>query len=156
MWKRFSDRRHLPHTRNQTGQVFLTWRVHPSAGRLQEAERDIVVDVLRRTPADWCALIALVVMDDHVHVLCDASGSRSVRQLAQAWKSISAHEIVRLGRRRAPIWQAEYFDRAVRDERQLAACVRYVVENPVRRWPGVTEYRWVLDLRPPPEAQRSF
>ena len=114
MWKRFEDRGHLPHPSLGRGHVFMTWRVHPSVGSLLAEERDIVMDVLCRTPMNWCDLLAVVVMDDHVHLVCEASGVKSARQLAQAWKSISAHEIVRKGSRTAPIWQAEYFDRPIR------------------------------------------
>lgn len=156
MWKRFKDREHLPHPTTRPGHVFMTWRVHPTAGQLAAGERDIVMDVLCRTPMNWCDLIALVVMDDHVHLVCDASGTKSVGQLAQAWKSISAHAIVHQGLRKAPIWQAEYFDRAIRDDRQLSACIRYVLENPDRRWPGIKEYKWVADLRPPPDLHKFF
>src|SRR5690348_15023781 len=142
MWKRFRDREHLPHPSIGHGRVFITWRAHPSAGKLSADERDVVVDVLCRAPMDWCGLLALVVMDDHVQLVCDASGTKSVRQLAQAWKSISAHEIVHRGVRKAPIWQAEYFDRAIHDDRQLSACIGYVLGNPERRWPEIREYKW--------------
>lgn len=156
MWRHFKDRDHLPHPSAHKGNVFITWRLHPSVGTLSDSERDTVMDVICRTPMNWCDLTAVVVMDDHVHLVCEASGIKSVRQLAQAWKSISAHEIVRNGSRKAPIWQAEYFDRAIRDDRQLAACLWYVLGNPERRWPEIREYKWVADLRPPPDVWRFF
>jgi hypothetical protein len=92
-------------------------------------------------------------MDDHVHVLVRTSGQRTASQLAQAWKSISSHEIVRLGHKQAPVWQAEYFDRWMKGRGQEEACARYILANPARRWPTIGEYHWVADLRTPPQAR---
>lgn len=143
-------RRHLPHGETGLGADFLTWRLHAAQIGLTAEERDLVLDVVLRTPPDWCVLSAVVIMDDHVHVLIRASGTRTPAQLAQAWKSISAHELVRAGCRTAPVWQAEYFDRHISGARQMERCVEYIRCNPTRRWPNVIDYRWVVVLPPPP------
>ena len=145
-------RRHLPHPAG-AGSVCLTWRLHRIHSSLRPEERDVVQAVLLRTPDDWGELRSVVVMDDHVHVLARTSGSRTVAQLAQAWKSISSHEIVRLGFKAAPVWQAEYFDRWMKSWAQEESCARYILTNPERRWPTASGYRWVADLRRPPQAR---
>jgi REP element-mobilizing transposase RayT len=146
-------RHHLPHTDGR-GTACLTWRLHRRHASLKPEERDIVQDVLVRTPPDWCELLSLVVMDDHVHVLVRTTGQRTARQLAQAWKSISSHEIVRSGYKQAPVWQAEYFDRWMRNPEQEGSCARYILANPERRWPALGGYRWVADLQSPLQARR--
>lgn len=141
------SRKHLPHPNLASGAVSVTWCLHRSHRDLSPVERDIVLDVIARTPREWCSVLALVVMDDHVHVLAELTPTKPPWQLAQAWKSISAREIVRLGSKRSPIWQAEYFDRPIRSAAQLDACARYILANPIRRWAHATGYRWVRDLR---------
>lgn len=154
MSPRFRHRRHLPHQDLQSGCVFLTWRLHRSHARLSPTERDVAFDVIIRTPPEWCELLTLVVMDDHIHVLVRLTGAKTSRQLAQAWKSIGSRKIALLGWKRPPIWQAEYFDRPMKDASQIEACARYIVANPRKRWPDRHEYRWVLALRRPPQARR--
>lgn len=45
--------------------------------------------------------------------------------------------------RRGRIWQDEYFDRIVRDEKEFAEKFNYIVGNPWKRWPELTHYGWV-------------
>jgi REP element-mobilizing transposase RayT len=156
MRKKHRDRRHVPHKDEGPGAVCLTWRLSRRHPALTAAERDTALDVILRTPAEWCTLGAVVVMDDHIHVLVRSTGSRSAAQLAQAWKSISSREIVRRGHKTAPIWQAEYFDRWMASDRHTNVCIRYIKENPGRRWPSVVEYRWLVVLPLPPQAPRFF
>ena len=58
-------------------------------------------------------------------------------------KSFSAHRIHALGTRHGQVWQDEYFDRIVRDEGEFVEKARYIVNNPWKRWPEISEYRWV-------------
>jgi hypothetical protein len=48
-----------------------------------------------------------------------------------SWKSLTAHRINTLLRRTGVLWQREYFDRFIRNERHLLVATRYIVENPV-------------------------
>jgi REP element-mobilizing transposase RayT len=95
--------------------------------------------------ATQATILATVVMDDHVHALVRPIAPETAGSLAQRWKSISSRCLVRIGQRRSPIWQAEYFDRWMESDKQTAACARYVLANPVRRWPGVGDYPWLID-----------
>ena len=36
-----------------------------------------------------------------------------------------------------------YFDRIIRDERELIEKASYILNNPVKRWPEMEEYEWV-------------
>ena len=135
-------RRHVPHWEFPGGAVCLTWRLHRSQLALRTPERDLVLEVIARSQPMQCSLIAAVVMDDHCHALTLPAAGVTAKRLAQTWKSVSAHELVAQTGRSAPVWQAEYFDRWMRSEEHRAACAEYILDNPRRRWPGVSAYPW--------------
>jgi hypothetical protein len=64
-----------------------------------------------------------------------------LEQLMHTWKSYSGHSL-RSGRS-GRVWQREYFDRIVRDDKELDEKVGYIRNNPFRRWPGIESYPWV-------------
>lgn len=82
-------------------------------------------------------------MDDHVHVLFKLNAGVTAAKLIHAWKSISAHQLCRQGRI-APLWQAEYYLRWIASPRLIDLCASYIRANPVRKWPGIVAYPWVL------------
>ena len=45
--------------------------------------------------------------------------------------------------RRNSVWQDEYFDRIVSDEAEFLEKVKYILNNPLKTWPDIQEYRWV-------------
>jgi type I restriction enzyme R subunit/putative DNA methylase len=97
----------------------------PRVARLVEA-------VLRHGDGKQYRLLAWVIMPNHVHALLEILPGHAVSEIIQAWKSVSARSAnVFLGRG-GRFWQPDYFDRAVRDERHLAAAIRYIHENPVK------------------------
>jgi REP element-mobilizing transposase RayT len=121
--------------------------LHRDQPPLRPEERKLVLDVLRRTPSTDCVVRAAVVMDDHVHLLGRPARGCSAAKLAQAWKSISSHELVKLQGRTAPVWQRDYFDRWMRSPEHTAECARYILDNPVRRWPDIESYPWVIHVK---------
>jgi REP element-mobilizing transposase RayT len=77
--------------------------------------------------------LAFVVMPDHLHWLFVLQGPRSLDPVIAALKRHSARQINRrLGRSGRSLWQAGYFDRAIRAEEDLPAIARYIVANPLR------------------------
>jgi REP element-mobilizing transposase RayT len=89
-------------------------------------------------------ILAAVVMDDHVHVLTSLIPAATGQQVAQTWKSVSSHGLTRDFGRASPVWQRQYFDRWLMDRPRIESCARYVLMNPVRRWPGTNGYRWII------------
>lgn len=89
-------------------------------------------------------LHAWVVMPNHVHVVATIHPDQLLSRIAHAWKSYSAHRIRRLAGVSGPIWQPEYWDRFIRNERHFASAVAYVEGNPVAaglaQWPGDWPY----------------
>ena len=139
-------RRHLPHWEGAGAVYFVTWSLARPQAALSEAERDVVVEALRHFVDDRYGLSAWVVMDDHVHVLVRPFHGWALSRILHSWKSYTAHQIVRAHGRSAPVWQDESYDRIVRDEGELAKFTAYIVENPQRRWPTITGYRWVWSV----------
>jgi len=110
-------RRNLPHWRIEGACYFVTFRIHKAQSELRFEERTVVQKTLLLAERGGHSLDAYVVMNDHVHVLVRPAATRRLEDLVQAWKSTSAHLIKRSSDRHGSVWQREYFDRVVRDER---------------------------------------
>ena len=75
-------------------------------------------------------MISFVVMPNHVHSLFVQEPSWPLEKLTYTWKRFTSGQInARVGRL-GPVWQKDYFDRLVRDEKHFANCVRYIRRNP--------------------------
>ena len=66
-----------------------------------------------------------------------------MHQIVHSWKSYSAFKLQRDFVRRNRIWQDEYFDRIVRDQEELIEKALYILNNPLKIVPEVSEDRWV-------------
>jgi REP element-mobilizing transposase RayT len=83
-------------------------------------------------------------MDDHVHILVKPFPDYPLQQTIRSWKSYTANYLQRSTGRRGTIWQADYFDRIVRDRKELDEKVAYILNNPRKRWPdNEGEYEWL-------------
>ena len=111
-------------------------------------------------------LHAWVVMPNHVHVLIHPLAGRTISEIMQAEKSFTAKAIAAgsAGLRPADkrnagetpalperhVWQADYYDRFIRNERHYAATVDYIHQNPVKAglvaraedWPWSSARDW--------------
>lgn len=72
-----------------------------------------------------------VVMPNHVHVLCRQEPGWPLSKIVRSWKSFTAHAINKSMGRTGTIWQADYFDRFIRNEAHFLAVARYIEMNPV-------------------------
>lgn len=75
-------------------------------------------------------LHAWVIMPNHVHILI--SPAAEMARITKSIKNFSAkraNEI--LGRTGETFWQAESYDRWIRDEKEFHQVVRYIESNPV-------------------------
>jgi len=134
--------RRLPHLRLGEATYFVTWRLRAKQRELSDGERDMVATALRKFDDQRYRLIGFVIMNDHVHVVVKPLGGNSLTGIVHAWKSFTANRLQRCHQRVGGIWGREYFDRVIRDERELADKLQYVLDNPRKRWPEVKEYRW--------------
>ena len=86
-------------------------------------------------------LISYTVMPNHVHLLIKTYPDWPLEKVVHAWKSYTAHQILNLeNNRRAAgeprqeqaLWQREYWDRFIRDEKHFNSAIEYIVNNPVK------------------------
>ncbi len=77
-------------------------------------------------------LQAWVVMPNHVHALVTPNEAFTLSSILHSWKSYTAKRANQLLGRAGEFWQAEYFDRAIRDERHFEKAVAYIETNPVK------------------------
>ena len=70
--------------------------------------------------------LAFVVMPDHLHWLFSLNQLKTLEQVIQAAKSISAKRL------NQSVWQTGFYDYAIRVEDDLIGIASYIVANPVR------------------------
>lgn len=75
---------------------------------------------------------AWVVMPNHVHALLIPLEPFLLEDIVHSWKSFTANEANRILKRTGQFWQAEYFDRYIRDGKHYLAAVAYIEQNPVK------------------------
>jgi putative transposase len=165
-------RRRLPHWIPEDSIVFVTWRLagtlpQPKSlllnpGRtflLQDRQLDrttdgpqwlrnpkvasLLVEALLHgdTVRQSYDLFAWVVMPNHVHVVMKPHKKLSeIMRWLKAATAARANQII--GRTGQPFWQREYYDRWVRDSRELASIVAYVEANPVKAGFAIRAEDW--------------
>src|SRR5207249_8712632 len=145
---RQSYRRRLPHYQADAS-IFVTfatkWR-QP----LPKGARDLVLSCCKYEDGRTIRLEAAVVMPDHVHLLLKVLRNENadlyaLSHVIQRIKSASAHAVNKFLNRSGPVWQQEFFDRALRAGEPLAATVEYIEQNPVadRLVSRPDEYPWL-------------
>jgi REP-associated tyrosine transposase len=136
-------RRRLPHWRETEAIYFVTWRLAPGQEELSAPEREVVAAELRHRQGQRYEIYAHVIMNDHVHVLVQPMAEERLEKIVHSWKSFTAHSLQSRHGRRGRIWQGEYFDRVVRDDKEFVQKFDYIVSNPWKRWPQLADYPWV-------------
>jgi REP element-mobilizing transposase RayT len=104
----------------------------------------LVEDALLHFDGARYSLISWVVMPNHVHVVVAPNSGFSLGTIVHSWKSFTANRANRILARTGPFWQAEYFDRYIRDETHLKRVRAYIHENPVKAGLAKepTAWRW--------------
>ncbi|MGA9779800.1 MAG: REP-associated tyrosine transposase [Limisphaerales bacterium] len=88
-------------------------------------------------------LLAWVVMPNHVHSLIEIFQT-PLAEILHGWKSYTGKAANRLLKRTGDFWQAEYFDRFIRDEEHFRKAVRYIENNPVKAGLVKTAEGWIF------------
>ena len=78
-----------------------------------------------------CSLKAWIVMPNHAHLLLRMYEGEDLGGLMKRIKGVSSRKINQLLGRKGSVWQADYFDRYIRDAEHFAKVVRYIENNPV-------------------------
>ncbi len=84
-------------------------------------------------------LLAYVVMPNHIHVLIKTYPEWTLQKVVHGWKSYTAKEIkkvmFKMGEPPIPpehIWQADYWDRFIRNDQHFFSTIDYIHNNPVK------------------------
>jgi REP element-mobilizing transposase RayT len=101
----------------------------------------VVAGALKHFEGQRYRLVAWCVMPNHVHAVVQPLFGAGLPDILHSWKSFSAKEANRLIGRRGAFWQPEYYDHLIRDEKDFARQVEYVLANPLRA--GLKDWEWV-------------
>lgn len=96
----------------------------------------IVADALWHFDGERYEIATFVVMPNHVHVLFRPLGTHTLPGIVKLWKGFTAREINKRMGRTGTLWQDEYWDRLIRNERHFFKVAEYIRENPVRAKEG--------------------
>jgi REP element-mobilizing transposase RayT len=105
---------------------------HGSCVLKQSEIRKIVADALAHFDGQRYELAGYVIMPNHIHVLLRLKAGHALADILHSWKSFTAKTINKALNRTGTLWQPEYWDRLIRNERHLAACLGYIRDNPVK------------------------
>ncbi|MGH8100654.1 MAG: transposase [Chthoniobacterales bacterium] len=97
----------------------------------QEKARRIVAKALSHFDGVRHQHHSWIVMPNHVHALVSICDGWSFENVVQSWKGFSAREINRSNEKGGTLWQKDYFDRIIRNERHFWRCARYIRQNPL-------------------------
>jgi REP element-mobilizing transposase RayT len=100
------------------------WLQRPAVAEVVQAAL-LGLDGARYDLEAWC------VMPTHVHVLVRQAPGWPLADIVQACKSVSSRRANAILGRTGRFWAPDYFDRAVRDERNLETAFAYIEHNPV-------------------------
>jgi len=93
---------------------------------------EIVATALRYFDGDRVAIISSVVMPNHVHAIFVQTPDWPLEKLLRSWKSFTSRKLNAVLGREGSLWQRDYFDRLVRDQKHFANCIRYIRRNPAK------------------------
>ncbi len=92
----------------------------------------IVEDTIAYEHEKSCKIISWVVMPNHVHLLLRPLEGHSLSDIMKRIKGVSARKINQATNSSGSVWQADYFDRYIRDEEHFLKTVDYIKFNPVK------------------------
>ena len=144
-------RRRLPHCQQGGSVYFISW-VCRARHTLDSAAKNITLEAIRYWDTRKWTVYAAAVMPDHVHLLAQPlagpdGGYINLGEIIHSVKSFSAQKINHLRGAHGSLWQAERYDRIVRDEAELLEKWQYIRNNPVNA--GFVErpedYPWLYE-----------
>ena len=130
------SRRNLPHWQEPGRVYFIIWRCQKGQG-LNLEERNITLNAIRYWDTIKWTVYAAVVLPDHVHVLAqplpkEEEGFFNLTEILHSVKSFSAQKINQRRKEQGSLWQAESYDRIVRDEAEFLEKWEYIRNNPLK------------------------
>jgi REP element-mobilizing transposase RayT len=103
---------------------------HGSCLLREPAHAQIVADAFHHFDGQRYDLDSFVIMPNHVHVLFRLKAGEALEKTLHSWKSFTAKTLNQAAGRSGSLWQEDYWDRIIRNERHLAAVRGYIERNP--------------------------
>jgi REP element-mobilizing transposase RayT len=93
----------------------------------------VVADAIHFRDTKEYELIAYCIMPNHVHMVADVERSgTSLYRVLQSLKAYTARECNKILNRSGAFWQHESYDHVIRNGKELANIISYVLNNPVK------------------------
>ena len=100
---------------------------------LNKQVASIVKEAIEKYENELYQVICYCIMPNHVHIVfAILDAGKSLSDIMKLIKGRSAISINKLLNRKGNLWQAESFDRLIREEKELHNIVKYVLLNPVK------------------------
>ena len=93
--------------------------------------RQYLIDSIDFYDMERYAMLAYVIMPNHVHMLVTPFGGFDLYATLSSIKSYSATKINRHLGRKGSLWQEEPFDTVIRSYRHYLKCLEYIKANPI-------------------------
>ena len=93
--------------------------------------RQYLIDSLDFYDMERYAMLAYVIMPNHVHMLVTPFGGYDLYATLSSIKSYSATKINRYLGRKGALWQEESFDTVIRSHPHYLKCLEYIKANPL-------------------------
>ena len=77
-------------------------------------------------------IVSYVIMPNHCHILIRVFEEHKLGKIIQSWKIYTAKKIYEIINCDRHVWQLDYWDRFIRDEKHFWDCVNYIHQNPVK------------------------
>ncbi len=148
-------KRQLPHWQMGGSTYFVTFRT--KIFNLPLEARRVVLEAFCYFNDSKYRLWAAVVMPDHVHLLLTPKekaegGYFSLTEILHSLKSFTGNKINNVLNRQGTLWQEDFFNRIVRDEKEFLEKWNYIRNNPVKKelcqrpeeWDAFYEYQGPL------------
>ncbi|QDG51616.1 hypothetical protein FIV42_12915 [Persicimonas caeni] len=100
----------------------------------------IVADAFEYFHRDRYDLDMWSIMGSHAHLTLQTRRGHWLSDIMHSWKSFTGNEINKLVGREGKLWQADFYDRLLRSEEELAEKRKYVWRNPEAA--GFKEWKW--------------
>ena len=94
------------------------------------ANATIVAEAVRHFDGERYEIASFVVMPNHVHVLFRPLGGHVLADIVKSWKGFTGREINKRMGKTGVLWQDEYWDRLIRNERHFFKVAKYIRDNP--------------------------
>ena len=89
-----------------------------------------------------------VIMPNHIHFLIKINENSTLSRFMKAFKQKTTREINIRENTSGIIWQKEYYDRYIRDDKHFSVAKAYIRSNPVKAGlvKDITEWEWYGEL----------